>query len=1216
MASDPFDVFSRLDRAADPFSELDKRNDPFDAFGGSNRFKDPEYELSLLSEGLKEEEKERSYFSRVIHNAPHDITEFIQGAGMLFGAARTVVEDTGRLGIAKVRGDEDEVARIEEKQANQFETVKDVFADEVRRVAEVYGGALAYTGSLGRVGSIDPLIEQFAEDPLFTLLDISAAGKAVGAPGRLVAGRYVGAAEEAAGATTRRIGALPGTKAFRERVPGLTERQRLLDDVELPGGETLPKGSRVTAGQKIDPGSNKSALDLLREGSVDDPAVHRRAAMQQIVNDPKYRDLTLKERWAEVERLTPIMAEHAQHLRYATIISKMDDAVQTFTNPFRLSWKALGKAPPIKRMQELLTQKSAAMTMVAGTSRQVAALKDEFRREAELVREQLRKLGPESEARIMDALQSVDFDIHSLTQAELEGYIAYRTLGERLRPDIIRSMTAKGDLTARQAADQLDRSLMSNAITHEARKKLAAHKELPEGHPDRLTDTEAALYSRLTERNRTDKFVRRYEEIKEQHGKLTEAAKPTEDLEGFAIVERAPDAATTRMLQRRSAEMQLLADAEARLLRGELGFIPGQHDFIDLQKLSVTPLGRDISGPVSELDRLMIKKIKRKTDIVTDVNSFEDHMLKYVEFVAHTQGQLKLLDDVRYVSRSIHKNDAQHVMFQHAGHKVQGIASAWELVELPGGEVVHVPKGMVSVFKKAFEPDRPGSLAQVVDFTREEFAKVVLSTNPGWVTFNALGNLELFALGAGNPGTLAKVAGMKIADSVYKKIWGKKGLTPHSYMGRYIKALSEDFRELIPQSMVKGFTAAETRRWGTVEYIDPGEIAFHEYGIKRIADAYQRGTKKAVSYLHIGDLNEAVEEIFRGALWINAAERKQAAQRFMRTGSIFTGVNSMREDLIKLADEFDPQLLRKPGPTKLSREAIHTRDTVNQFLNDYYRLGPIERSFFRRAFPFYSWIKFTNKLAVELPMGHPIRMSLAAFATNAILDAKAIDETLPEWLQNAAEVKENDDGTTTFQSGAGEVFQGVLFGKEGFQRATLGMNPVLKMGIEFSTGVNLMRGSANRVAPSRAAEGLAVSFTGRDAYRTTETGLESITPRPSLAMAVIRSGLVPMPFSRQIEKAIRGGPHDDVGNLTELGVELGRRLTGGPRMYPGAYIDKDTGLPYQTGSDLELWGSGFGLGRYTVDAAAIREREIEKKLSAAKQIKKERLEQFIKEMGY
>lgn len=1144
----------------------------------------PEMQLEAISGRFRKQEKERSYLGRVVHNAPHDVTEFLSGMKEIAGLGGAAMWDLGvRLPYNAITLDEVAVDGILDHYRKAPEAIYDVLSDEVSRVAKVYGAAAAYTGSLGQVGSLDPLKEQFAEDPIFTLLDVAAFGKVASAPARIASRKLVGGmVKDASAAPVRR--ALPGSKAFAaERVEGLEGVTRYSDELMDMVKDRLPEaqvGDEIFTGQKI-VSRGKTAKQLIEEGTTDG----RKLALHEVVNNSDYSGMTAAARLEEVRRLTPIMGQHVSNLKTATVLNKMDDWTQTLTNPYRLAWKTLGKTPGFRRVREILDNKGSALTTVSANSRTAGALKEVYLRNIAPAISKFKKLDPEtSQPKVIHALQSVSADIDALTPDEFAAYVGLKSVGTHMRPRVVRAMTAKGDLTTAEANAILDRRLMANAITSEARTML--------DDTSGLTPVEQALYEKLSDLGTTDNMVKKGSKgLQEEYTALEHKQ-----------LYKTPTQADIDLLERKALQIQLTSMAEGRLARKQLGFIPGQRDFVSLEQLSTFTIPDFMASAAPDISKLSVRSFKKKHDIVMDALSMEDNMLRYVDFVAHTQGQLKLLDDVKVVSTRVAKEDIQHVLFENAAAKIDGKNIGFDVLELPGdGGVIQVPRGMKAIFEKAFSPERPGAGLAAVDFTRNEFAKIVLLMNPGWLTYNLLGNIELFTMAAGNPGFLAKSTGMKVADGLFNKFWAAKGKNPTSRTGQLLKKMSEEWRDLVPQSQVRGFTSAETRQFGTIEYYHQGERVWGDSSWARLATKYAAATDKITGKLGLGALNEGIEEVFRGALWMQTAQRKVAARQFAETGVLLHGLNGNRKNLMALADEFDPRRMEIPGATKLSPEAIATRDHVNRFLNDYYRLGPVERGLLRRVFPFYSWMKFANKLAVELPVNHPIRMSIAAFTTNAVNDARAMEENLPDWIADAVEIQEHEDGTTTFHSGNNEVFQGVLFGKEGFSRVPMGMNPILKMAIEFPTGMSMMRQQKNRVSPGRAASGLIQSFGGQETYEMGEDGMRTVTPRPSVPLALLRSGLVPIPMERQLEKLIRGGPHDDVGSVSELMWELGNIATGQPRHFPGAYLDKETQEPYETGNARDLLGTGFGISRFTIDAEAMRQREIEKRLSAAKQ---------------
>jgi hypothetical protein len=73
----------------------------------------------------------------------------------------------------------------------------------------------------------------------------------------------------------------------------------------------------------------------------------------------------------------------------------------------------------------------------------------------------------------------------------------------------------------------------------------------------------------------------------------------------------------------------------------------------------------------------------------------------------------------------------------------------------------------------------------------------------------------------------------------------------------------------------------------------------------------------------------------------------------------------------------------RTAPKEVVNQAIRTTEL---FYGDYLRLGPVERAVFRRAFPFYSFMRFSTRFLMEMPIRHPKRAALLATVSTAAQD--------------------------------------------------------------------------------------------------------------------------------------------------------------------------------------------------------------------------------------
>lgn len=633
----------------------------------------------------------------------------------------------------------------------------------------------------------------------------------------------------------------------------------------------------------------------------------------------------------------------------------------------------------------------------------------------------------------------------------------------------------------------------------------------------------------------------------------------------------------------------------------------------------------------------------RKMTVNSDPLSVENAYAQYVANVARMMGRRALLQAA--------KNEKFLIPLDRGGIKdvVKGMshrpyegrtAAGFELIEFEGKEWA-VPKGVAKMLRDTINPkplvsgDAARAMLDTFDASTRMFRKMALAYSPTWIMNNVLGNTALYALGGGSPKELARMLGLKVGSDLEKWML-EHGKTP----GKLVSKLAEEYRELIPNTVVRGLIDVDVNMrnlHNTVgpEYYTRAEETWWQQGKMRLnamaRDTVGRvpGARKAADVVGAGLMpyQNFIEEWFRGAMWLTKAQRTARSELMLGVADKTVLLNSAdwRMRVKALADEFTGiQTSNTPGggfkPSPISEAARETLGEVNKWLNDYYRLSPFERNVLRRAVPFYSWMKFTNRLAVQLPYNHPIRMSVAAHTSNVMNDALSLGEVLPDWLKDAISAGENPDGTTTFRSQSGSketsegqvtfrggkgvnVFQGILLGNEGLQTAWQGLNPVLLVPFEWTFGYDTFRQQPFRVADTRAAkQNIARDYQSGESFKVGPDGkMEPYTPRPTIPLAIARSGFVP--HFGQMERVIRGGAHDDVGSISELAFEIGRLTAGEPRTYPGVFMDSDSGEPLAPATPGDAAMSVLGMGTKKVNVGEAVEREKKKRVLALQRLK-------------
>lgn len=246
------------------------------------------------------------------------------------------------------------------------------------------------------------------------------------------------------------------------------------------------------------------------------------------------------------------------------------------------------------------------------------------------------------------------------------------------------------------------------------------------------------------------------------------------------------------------------------------------------------------------------------------------------------------------------------------------------------------------------------------------------------------------------------------------------------------------------------------------------------------------------------DVNANIENFYRRAAYYDRATKLARKELMGKTVFGFHNSNEMLEQLKAIKN--DPALRNR------------VMDQVHEFLFDYSRMDPLERTWIRRIIPFWSWYKNIGKNFYLMPLRHPKKMFV--LKTLAEIGHDAVEQTfnemgtewndMPAFLQGRIVVPDamteylgktgNPDvgliSTRSFNPYA-DVFNlpanvmgpitGTYPGSEG---RFPGVNPFLKVGLEqtVARGVNLGTGE-KYTSPDQIS-----TFGGGDVYIDPETG--------------------------------------------------------------------------------------------------------------------------------
>lgn len=142
-------------------------------------------------------------------------------------------------------------------------------------------------------------------------------------------------------------------------------------------------------------------------------------------------------------------------------------------------------------------------------------------------------------------------------------------------------------------------------------------------------------------------------------------------------------------------------------------------------------------------------------------------------------------------------------------------------------------------------------------------------------------------------------------------------------------------------------------------------------------------------YKRITDFGFRLNDRFEG--FLRDAAMWSATKRELRL-SDRSSVRSRRASVDAIEDALSD--IRPDSP--ILAEAART---AKLFMGDYRRFSPLERTVFRRIFPFYSWLRVISKLTLSLPVKHPTRTALMSVMAQAYYNSLTPEEYALEKLR-------------------------------------------------------------------------------------------------------------------------------------------------------------------------------------------------------------------------
>lgn len=190
--------------------------------------------------------------------------------------------------------------------------------------------------------------------------------------------------------------------------------------------------------------------------------------------------------------------------------------------------------------------------------------------------------------------------------------------------------------------------------------------------------------------------------------------------------------------------------------------------------------------------------------------------------------------------------------------------------------------------------------------------------------------------------------------------------------------------------------------------------------------------------------------------------------------------SEMREDFGRLAHFIDVMVKEgkhvKPGVNRwkeLEEVALKAKDRVNKFNFDYGDFTDVERRYFKRIMPFYSWLRKNLPLQLEMLAVRPGRQVVVPKAFHAIetmlgIEKDAtIEDSIPHWIKEKSPLQISDGESPSFMNFGLPVQElsmlggreGGIDGKEIMRNLLASTSPLIKAPIELTTEEQLFSGA-------------------------------------------------------------------------------------------------------------------------------------------------------------
>lgn len=386
----------------------------------------------------------------------------------------------------------------------------------------------------------------------------------------------------------------------------------------------------------------------------------------------------------------------------------------------------------------------------------------------------------------------------------------------------------------------------------------------------------------------------------------------------------------------------------------------------------------------------------------------------------------------------------------------------------------------------------------------DAFRYLALAMTPRWLVNNVVGNV-IFSTIAGDP------------------------LSPMGYL-TYRTAKKEG---LIPDEVFTGMYHTEKLMSGKLGRAGETKIgkAISYLGQKAEDLPILKQVKIAGDFSY--KVNEVVDDFFRGAHYVNKATKEAKKKIFQETGK-------------KLTDSIELLRYAKDSP-EIMEKAIKS---VDDFFYSSSKLSPFERTWMRRALPFYSWYKFIISYGLRLPLNHPKRFEVISNLAKAVYQITGQDQ-LPNYLKGSVAIGEEGGDIYYLRTSGPSPFTLLedIATKGVSQTAISSLSPGIKLGVERMTGREAFTGK------TYTAKDIIEQYGGRLYRFNPDTGkVEEVEKKvlPNLMEHLLRDFI---PQYQLLEQVVAGGAetYTSAGLPSIISGEAIKKTIGGePKVRAGA----------------------------------------------------------------